>query len=206
MKRNGGGAMIKIHASALLGLAMVVLIVAPVASYRERFIVSMEAGKCSLTVEVDDESRTMRLRVRPDGENCHIEKASMLEALRAAFTKTESPKLEGTYSSLYIGRLIDYPWLSQYLAVTAHKDPAWDKKKGKPVNLDLYKYVNNLLSQKAVAGEIDMALAARCYKVNAVTVEKVLVGGLREVPLYQGDMAPGKVPYDAMVWFRLKKD
>jgi hypothetical protein len=200
------GEMIKIHASAFLGLAMVVLIVAPVASFQERFIFSMEAGKCSLTVEVDDESRTVRLRVRPEGEECPIEKASMLSALKSAFTKADSPKLEGVYSSLYIGRLIDYPWLSQYLADSALKDPAWDKKRGKPNKLDINKYVKDILSRKEVAAEIDKALETSGHRVIAATVEKVLVGGLREVPLYQGKMAPGKVPYDAMAWFRLKKD
>jgi hypothetical protein len=201
-----GGVIIKISASALFGLAMVVLAVAPVSSYRERFVVSMEAGKCSLTVEVDDESRTVRLRVLPEQEDCYIEKASMLEALKIAFSKTDSPKLEGTYNSLFIGRLVGYPWLSQYLADSASKDPAWNKRKGKPNNLDINKYVKDILSRKEVTTELDKALEAGGYRVIAVTVEKVLVGGLREVPLHQGKLAPGKVPFDAMVWFRLKKD
>jgi hypothetical protein len=198
--------MIKMRVSALLGLAIVILIVTPVASYQERCIVSMEAGKCSLTVEVDDESRTARLRVSPNGQGCHIEKALMLETLKKAFSKTDAPKLEGVYSSLCIGRLIDYPWLSQYLADSAWNDPSWDRKKGKPVNLDLYRYVKNLLARKEVAGEIDKALEAAGYRVTSVTIEKVLVGSLRDVPLYQGKMAPGKVPLDAIVWFILKKD
>jgi len=197
--------MIKIRTSALLGLAMVILIVAPVASYRERCIVSMEAGKCSLTVEADDESGTVRLRVRPEGGDCHIDKASMLGALRAAFSKTDSPKLDGTYSSLFIGRLIDYPWLSQYLANSASKDPAWDKKKGEPVNLDINRYVKNILSRKEITAEIEKAFATSGHRVISTTVEKVLVGGFGDVPLWQGKMAPGKMPYDAMVWFRLER-
>ena len=127
--------MIKRNASSLLGLALVLFLVAPGASYQKQVVFSMEAGKCSLIVEVDDESRTVRLRVRPEGKDCHIEKESMLSALKAAFSKTDPPKLEGVYSSLYIGRLIDYPWLSQYLAVTAFKDSAWDKKRGKTRSL-----------------------------------------------------------------------
>jgi hypothetical protein len=66
--------------------------------------------------------------------------------------------------------------------------------------------VNNILSGKKVTTEIEKALEASGYRVLAVTVEKVLVGSFREVLLYQGKMAPGKVPYDAMVWFRLTKD
>jgi len=35
--------------------------------------------------------------------------------------------------------------------------------------------------------------------------EKVLVGRFRDVPLYRGKDLPGKVPFDAMVWFNLEK-
>jgi len=181
-------------------------IVTPAAPHQERFIVSAGTGTCSLTVEADDEARTIRLRVSPNGQGCHIEKALMLETLKKAFSKNDAPKLEGVYSSLCIGRLIDYPWLSQYLADSAWNDPSWDRKKGKPVNLDLYKYVKNLLARKEVAGEIDKALEAAGYRVTSVTIEKVLVGSLRDVPIYQGKMAPGKVPLDAIVWFILTKN
>lgn len=196
-----------LFAFMFLGVAIIILVtVAPAMSHQERLIVSAGAGTCSLTVEADDKARTVRLRVSPNGQGCHIEKSLMLETLRLAFSKTDQPKLEGVYHSLSIGRLIDYPWLSQYLADSAWKDPAWDRKKGKPVNIDLYRYVKNLLARKEVAGEIDKALEAAGYRVTSVTVEKVLVGGLRDVPLYQGRIAPGKVPLDAIVWFILTKN
>ena len=194
-------------ASKLIGVVIALMaIVAPAVSHQERLIVSAGTGTCSLTVEADDEARTIRLRVSPNGQGCHIEKALMLETLKKAFSKNDAPKLEGVYSSLCIGRLIDYPWLSQYLADSAWNDPSWDRKKGKPVNLDLHRYVKNLLARKEVAGEIDKALEAAGYRVTSVTIEKVLVGSLRDVPLYQGKMAPGKVPLDAIVWFILTKN
>jgi len=199
------GTMILRTSSALLALALILLMVAPVASYQQRVIFSMEAGKCSLTVEADDESHTLRLRVHPEREDCHIEKDVMLTALKAAFSKTDTPRLEGTYSSLYIGRLIDYLWLSQYLSATAYTDPAWDKKRGKPVALGINKYVSNILSRKEITAEIEEAFTTSGYRVIATTVEKVLVGGFGDVPLWQGKMAPGKLPYDAIVWFRLEK-
>jgi hypothetical protein len=55
----------------------------------------------------------------PKYKGWHIDKNPMVSVLNAAFLKNDSPKLEGSYSSLSIGRLIDYPWLSQYLATTA---------------------------------------------------------------------------------------
>jgi hypothetical protein len=188
-----------------LGLVLVSFLIAPVEAYQSQVIYSMEAGKCSLTVESDSQSHTLRLRVHPEYNDCHIGKASMLSALKAAFSKTEPPKLEGIYSSLYIGRLIDYPWLSQYLATIAYRDPRWDKKRGKPTVLDINKYVANILFRKEITVQIEEAFAGSGYSVISTTVEKVLIGDFRSVPLYDGEVVPGKVPYDAQVWFRLEK-
>jgi hypothetical protein len=188
------------------GFMFVFTPIAPVESYQVQVIFSMEAGKCSLTVESDNQSHTLRLRVHPEYNDCHISKDSMLSALKAAFTKIEPPKLEESYSSLYIGRLIDYPWLSQYLATTVYRDRGWDKKRGKHIALDINKYVSNILSRKEITVQLEEAFAASGYKVISTTVEKVLIGDFRSVPLYQGEMTPGKVPYDAQVWFRLEKN
>lgn len=128
----------------------------------------------------------------------------MLSALRAVSSKTDDPGFETTYSSLYIGRLIDYPWLSQYLAETAYQDPAWSTGKGRPVKLDINKYVARVLLDSQVTVDVEKALG-RGYAVISVSVEKVLVGGFRLVPGYQGRLRSGKIPFDAQVWFRLER-
>lgn len=174
---------------------------APGIAYRAKEIVTMEAGECQLSVEVDEDSGTLRLRVRPEGRNCRIEKASMITVLRAAFAGTDLPKL----SSLYIGRLVDYPWLSQHLAISASGDPAWDKRRGKPASVDINRYVAELLSRMEITEQIQEVFTALGYRVVDATVEKVLVGGSDDVPGYTGRASPGKLPYDAMVWFRLQR-
>lgn len=173
-------------------------------SYQERLILSLESGLCSLRVEADDQSHVLRLRVLPEGETCPIERASMLSALKEASSKTDEPRFSGVYSSLYVGRLVDYPWLSQYLAETAHKDPAWSRGKGRPVRLDINKYVAGLIFGNQITADVGEALGSD-YRVKAVSVEKVLVGGFRHVPGYQGELRPGKVPFDAQVWFKLER-
>jgi hypothetical protein len=188
-------------ATYLAVTALFAFLATPGIAYRAREIVTIEAGKCHLIVEVDEDSGTLRLRVRPEGRICRIEKASMIEALKAAFAKTDLPKL----SSLYIGRLIDYPWLSQYLATTAAGDPAWNKRKGKPASVGINRYVADLLSRAEITEQIQEAFAGTEYRVVGATVEKVLVGGLDDVPGYAGKASSGKVPYDAMVWFRLER-
>jgi hypothetical protein len=190
----------------ILCLVGVALVVAPHAwSYQERTILSMTSGRCSLGVEADDQSRVLRLRVYPEGEACHIERELMLSALRAASLKTDEPKLGGKYSSLYIGRLVNYPWLSRDLAETAYGDPAWSNRRGGPLKLDINKYVSSILFQNRITADIGAALGGN-YRAISVSVEKVLVGTFRHVPGYKGELRSGKVPFDAQVWFRLERN
>jgi len=193
--------------SFILGLILVFSLYGKMAASQENVIVSLKIGECSLTVGSNDQWHTLRLRAHhPKYKGCHIDRDAMLSALSPAFLKTKSPKLEGNYSSLFIGRLIDYPWLSQYLSVTAYRDNGWDSKTGKPVSMGINKYVSNVLSGKELMAQMEATFAKGGYRVVSTTVEKVLVGGFHEVPLYQGDIHPGRVPYDAQVWFRLEKN
>jgi hypothetical protein len=198
--------MINWTSTYILGLILVFSLSGTIALSQENVLVSLKAGECSLSVESNDKWHTLRLRAHhPKYEGCHITREEMLLALHEAFSKTESPKLEGSYSSLSIGRLIDYPWLSQYLATAAYQDRGWDSKRGKPAVMDINKYVSSVLSRKELLTQIEAPFVKGGYKVIGVTVEKVLVGSFREVPQYQGEMGSGRVPYDAQVWFGLEK-
>jgi len=190
----------------VLGMMLIFPLFPALAGPMETVIVASKVGECELRVEANDKWRTLRLRAHhPRHGGCDIDRESMLSTLGSAFSQTGSPKMEGSYSSLYIGRLIDYPWMSQYLANGAHGDRGWDSGKGKPVAMDINKYVSNLLSVKELIEPIEAVLAKGGYRVVGVTVEKVLVGDFRAVPMYQGKMFRGRVPYDAQVWIRLEK-
>lgn len=192
---------------AIAGSIFVLMLVLPAVctAYQPRLVLSVEEGDCSLRVEADDQSRMLRLRVHPEYPRCHATKESVQRTLKAVFSTADPPKLQGVYATLYLGRLIDYPWLCEYLALTAYSDPRWDKKRGKPVSMDLHKYVSAVLSNREVLSQFEEAFGDSGYAVRAVSVEKVLVGRLGDVPLYQGSVKPGKVPFDAMVWFRLER-
>jgi hypothetical protein len=116
-------------------------------------IVSVPAGECTLPVEANDEWHTLRLRAHHrQYKGCHITEDEMTASLEGAFLQTETPTLKGDYSSLSIGRLIDYLWLSQYLADTAYSDHQRNSKKGKPVALGINNYVAHIvLNQKLLA-------------------------------------------------------
>ena len=165
-------------------------------------------GECRLSVEANDQWHTLRLRAHhPRYRPCHIDRESMAAALGSAFLKTDRPRLEGSYSSLFIGRLIDYPWLAQHLAVAALNDKkGWDSKRGKPVTIGINSYVARVLSAKPLLEQIEGVFTENGYRVVGVEVEKVLVGGFAEAPFYPGELTPGRVPYDAMGWFRLNRN
>jgi hypothetical protein len=165
----------------------------------------MEMNNCTLRVEAEDQSHMLRVRIHPEDLHCTITKEAVQSVLKEAFSKTSPPMLEGSYSSLFMGRLIDYPWLSQYLATTAYKDKGWNHTRGKHRSMNTYTYVAAILSRPEVVSSIEETFGGSGYRIVAATVEKILVGSFREVPMYEGKNLPGRVPYDCMVWFRLGK-
>jgi hypothetical protein len=189
-----------------MGVLAVLFLTLPAgaAAYQARLILSVQAGTCALRLEADDEARSLRLRVLPDNPRCRPAREVVVSFLKDAFARLDPPRPEGTYTSLYLGRLVDFPWLCNQLASTAYSDPAWDRGRGKPVGSDINRYVAALLSRPDVTAQLAPALEGGGYRVRAATVEKVLVGGFRDVPGYEGPPRAGKVPYDAQVWFRLE--
>lgn len=185
--------------------AVMLLFALPVAggAYQERLLLSLGDEKCSLRVEADDEAQILRLRVHPGPPRCYATKEKMQTILKSVFSRTVPSKPAEPYTSLFLGRLNDYPWLCEYVATAAYQDPRWDRRRGKPVSMDLYKYVRTILSNREVTGQFEEALEDSGYKIVSVTLEKVCVGRFSDVPLYKGKMLPGKVPVDAVVWFRL---
>jgi len=93
--------------------------------------------------------------------------------------------------------------LSEQLALSASRDPRWDKKKGAASAPELNVYVQERLSKEEVTDQFDQTFGESGYRVVAVAVEKVLVGRRGDVPVHAGTKFPGKVPYDAMVWLVL---
>ncbi|WP_321495198.1 hypothetical protein [uncultured Desulfobacter sp.] len=190
----------------VFGLISIFLIFPTIVWSQETVIAATKVGECELRVEVNDQWHTMRLRAfHPLSTGCDIGRESMLPILDEAFSKIRSPQLDRSYASLYLGRLIDYPWMCQYLANAARTNGGWDSRKGKPVAMDINKYVSSLLFRKELLAPIIDVLAKNGYSVTGVSVEKVLVGSFHDVPLYQEKMFRGRVPFDAQVWLRLEK-
>lgn len=178
------------------------------ASSQERVIVSEQVGECRFSVEAGDQWHALRLRaLHPQHKNCRIDQDSMLQVLGRALSEDAAANVEGAYASLFIGRIIDYPWLSQYLATAARHDRGWDWKRGRPRSGDINRYVAALLSRRELLARLAPAFSDSGYEIAGVSVEKVLVGTFRDVPDYAvaTQVQAGRVPFDAMLWFRLAR-
>jgi len=189
---------------ALLAAALLLLASIP-ATGGEAVIASVPSGECTLRLEAAENWPALRLRAgHPNYKPCFIDKASVTQVLSQAFAKPH-PELDSrVFTSLAIGRLIDYPWLAQFLALRAARDPGWDAIAGKAVKVHINRYVADVLSSPEVVLEIEAPLREGRYRIAGVSVEKVLVGGFENVPQLDGPRRKGKIPFDAQVWFRLE--
>ena len=188
---------------ALLASALLLLAAVP-ATGGEAVIASVPAGECILNLEASENWPALRLRANhPNQRPCFIDKASMNQVLSEAFSKSH-PAWRREFTSLSIGRLIDYPWLVQVLSLRAAQDPRWDSVAGKPRSVHVNRYVADILSSSEIVREIEAPLRGQDYRITGVSVEKVLVGGFENVPQLEGPRRKGKIPFDAQVWFRLE--
>lgn len=178
----------------------------PALAYQERVLVSTTEGNCTLRVETDDQSRTLRLRVLPGAPACAFTAATVYSVLGTALAQSAQEQSAEVFPSLFLGRLVDYPWISSALATFAATDSRWDVRKGQPVTGHSNGYVRAVLARPGMLAPIDQVLANNGYRVRAVEVEKVLVARCRELGSRDtGLHCPGRVPFDAMVWLVLAK-
>ncbi len=188
-------------------LASVLLLLASIpANSGEAVIAPVPAGECTLSLEMAESWPTLRLRAgHPNHRPCFVDKTAMVLALTRAFSGPQPAWINRKFTSLAIGRLIDYPWLVQFLARRAVQDPQWDSAAGKPRSVHVNRYVADVLSSREIIDEIEAPLREQGYRITGVSVEKVLVGGFDNVPVPEGPRRKAKIPFDAQVWFRLEQ-
>lgn len=126
-------------------------------------------------------------------------------------------KAQAAPRSLGLGRAIDLPWISRYLAQAALASPAWDTRRGHGKQGNDNAVVGALLSAPEFLARLQAPFDGSGYRVKAVPVEKVLVGPAETyfAPDTPTDTSPtvGKgqrsrlrVPFDAQLWLILQRE
>jgi hypothetical protein len=171
---------------------------------RERFAASAEVDGCSLELghptPADD---TLRLRV-----GCPLALAELLQGLDRLLAAA-GPDLP-VPATLFLGRIVEYPWLAERLARAALADPGWDAARGRPRAGGDNRWVADTLAQRRLLGELADRFAAEGLALRVAGVEKVLVGDVAGFAELRGLAADGvdpaaRLPFDAQLWLRVER-
>ncbi|RLJ67579.1 hypothetical protein [Sulfurisoma sediminicola] len=155
---------------------------------------------CEPYVENHRDLETAALRPHRDAfRSCIIDEATYAALISAwlASRGDAAPPLRG----MSLGRAVNLPWISEYIARTALRDPRWDAARGRDRNGDINGFVTALLSRPEFLRRLDAPFAATPRAVRTVSVEKVLVTKARDI---LPDGGKGRLPYDAQVWIVLE--
>ncbi len=161
------------------------------------------SNKCKPLVEINIEWQTLRIRPHENAFlNCTVSREQFNELIRDALGNPEDKQTN--FKSLFMGRLIDHPWISKYLAVRALEYDDWNSKTGKLTGEDINSFVRRILESPELLSQIQEPFTDTGYTVTGASVEKVLVVKADEIQ-WLGINKPVLVPCDAMVHYILKK-
>lgn len=159
-------------------------------------------GPCLPHVEEQRAWHTAILRPHTDAfRSCPMAEATYQRVV-GAWLRQRRPE-DGELASLGLGRVVDYPWLSECLARAALVHPAWNARTGRVRATHLNRLVADLLSEPAILARLRQPFDDSRYVVVSVVVEKVLVGRLGDVLADTGQPTL-RVPFDALLWLRLE--
>ena len=120
---------------------------------------------CICTLESEERWKTLTIRIfHPKAKTCLISKEDLIDFLDQAFTKLAGMEMEIEYNSIFIGRIIEYPWMSQFLADSAVMNPVWLKQKGK-YNITTHRLVESILNCNYITAPFNKPLHIIGYKI-----------------------------------------
>lgn len=167
------------------------------------FTETVSVEECQPVYEINHQWQTLRLRPHENAFlDCTVSREKFNELIQSVFIDPENNKTE--FKSLFIGRLVENPWLSQFLANHALQHPDWNAETGKFAGENINAFVSGILSAPELLEQIQQPFNATGYIVTGTSVEKVLIGRANEIEWLEIN-EPVMVPYDVMVHFILEK-
>ena len=151
---------------------------------------------CVVHLEADPASESLAVRSRrPEGAGCPL----AAEALGGFLTRAAAALPAGgpPYRSLFLGRLVDHPWLGRFLAEQALADAAWSAAQGRPRSGGNNAYAAAVLARSGLVALVDSAFAAAGYRAGPPSIEKVLVSAAGAPGVPSWVPGGGRLPFDA---------
>jgi len=163
------------------------------------------AAPCTPTHEVRDDGATLALQT-----SCPLSLAessqALEELLRVAYPNR---RMTRDRAMLEIGRILDYPWLSQQLAEAATRSPVWNAAHGRGRRSDKEGAVASMVDTRRLLAGWAPVFARFHIRARADSVADVRVGEVGKAPELAplaGDPAHAgkKLPFDGRLRVRLE--
>jgi len=153
-------------------------------------------AQCQPVVESRADQEWLRVRPHRDAFlQCTLGREDLAQLVREFLLRPEQAAIR--YRSLFLGRLVEYPWLSRHLADRALEDANWDPVRGSPRAGSVNEFARGILSTPSALALLQSAFEGTGYTVTGVSVEKILVAPANSVAWLENSRAD-LVPYDAM--------
>ena len=184
------------------------------AAIADQDVVAGDVKACHLKIEYEAKEQMLHLRpIIPMGSACDITPLMVQTALYQAL---DNRRGKGSVRSIFLGRLVDYPWLSNalrnYAIDTSGRLGFWNADTGRSVDGDDNAFVAYAIAWKfgSSTPPFGDVLAEHGYRVVGTSAEKVLVKPMT-ITASSGIVSPpqperkGRFPYDALLHLRIAK-
>ncbi len=176
------------------------------AQEQELIVVQKDSQLVKVTADLRWNTLTIRL-VSKGKSRAMLKQQELLQILDTLVIQKGQFLKEHEFNSIFLGRLIEYPWLEKFLILQAAQSADWDPVKGHLKNRKIFinSWVASQLFRHPIFKTISKKFQKIHYRLTKVSVEKVLVTGLKKIGLKISNIQKGNFPFDAQVWLILKK-
>ena len=155
----------------------------------------VQTADCAVTFERASEPPARPLfRLRPA---CPLGPESTRQAMHTLLAAAPAGAAE---VSVFLGRAIEYPWISALIVRQAVASREWNSGSDHAARGGDNRAVARLLLE---APQLAQAFAG--WTLAGVSVEKVLVRPAQDLDLATGAAPATQLPYDAQIWVRLRR-
>ena len=172
-----------------------------------------EREACDISATATSEWRTVIFRITPHpgaSRSCVATQDDTAGMIALAFSTLSIKEMDtegAAYRSIFLGRLIDYEWLSRRLSESAEADANWSAATGKARDGERAEtYVQRSLDAPSVLDPLSDELKPYGYRAVGFSCEKAMISGPDTGPYQPAWVGPDKrLPFDALCHLVLKR-
>ena len=138
-------------------------------------------------------------RIRQPSEDCRFTEEQYQAVIKDWAKKRgkDASPLQG----FFLGRIVNYPWITEHLVQSALQSSQWDINTGRATTGDSYSLVESFLLQEPFKQRLERPLEQHAVEISTVNIEKLII----DVPEQEAENTAGKVPVDALLYITLRE-